>query len=214
MNKKFGKFKLWQLIAAGVALGVIFYIYSKNKGEGTSAEELYGGTGTGAYGPIDPNTGVPYAFEGGAGGATAPGTMSFEQGLAFIEQLKNAGLLPEPGKEAGEHTETVIEKEGPEPKTNAEVKAARMAAKATREQLHKVNKALEKLKAKSKKQEHGHTQKHHKTGDSAHAPGTHHSKEHPGDRTHAAKEGAKNKHYQNRNQKHENNRQKQRNRRH
>lgn len=215
MNKKVGKFKLWQLIAAGVAIGVIFYIYSKGKGEGASPEEMFGGTGTGAFGPIDPETGVPYAFEGGSGGGagSAPGG-GLAETLGIINGLKEAGLWPEQGERepsAPEREEVVVEKEGPEPRTNAEVDKARLATHAARKAEHKAMKEANKAKAKAHRLEHKKTQKHNKTGDSAHTPHNHGAKGHPAGKVNNAKNQNRQRSDANRSTHHTNNQQNRRN---
>jgi hypothetical protein len=103
LQHKLGPLKLWQWIAIGVALGGGILIYRKTHPT-TSEEpsgELFGGTGTGAYGPIDPNTGIPYSFEGaGAAGGGSEGNAAGEI-ASWISTLKELGLWPE-GGEAGE----------------------------------------------------------------------------------------------------------------
>lgn len=215
MNKRIGKFKVWQLIAAGVAFGVILYIYSRGKG-GTNPEELYGGTGTGAYGPIDPETGIPYAFEGGLGGGSgsSPGGGGIGEVAGLIGQLKEAGLWPEPqSAPAPEREEVVVEKEGPEPRSDAEVRAAHLATRAARKTLHKVHKELHKAEHRAKKLEHQHTQKHNSTGGSAHTPHTHHAQKHPAHRIGTAKKANAKRAAANRSAQHTENQQRKRHRR-
>lgn len=104
MNKKIGKFKLWHLILIGSALGLGLYLYNRNKPEGPNPEEVIGGTGTGAFGPIDPNTGIPYAFESGEGTSG---------GLNLGEFLENVGLLREFFEPSPTETITETTSEGP-----------------------------------------------------------------------------------------------------
>lgn len=109
LQHKLGPLKLWQWIAIGAALGVAVLVYKKThpnaEGEEAATGELFGGTGTGAYGAIDPNTGVPYQFEGGAGGAAGEGSAAGEI-ANWIQTLKELGIWPEGGEagtpEAGE----------------------------------------------------------------------------------------------------------------
>lgn len=181
MNKKVGKFKMWQLIAAGVALGVIFYIYSKNKTE-TEAPELGYLTGT--------EGGEP-ALAGGESGASGSGGSGIAETLGVLESLRNAGLIPSgEGSAAPEREVIETETPGPEPKTNAEVAKAQLATRAARKAEHKAEVSLNKAKAATKKLEHSHKQKHNTTGGSAHSPNTHHAKPHPAAKVHAAKKTA------------------------
>lgn len=157
MNKKLGKFKVWQLVAAGVALGLIVYIYNRNKSEsqGPNPEEIVGGTGTGAFGPIDPNSGIPYAFE--SQGASGEGN----EGLNLATFLENVGLLREAfgGEGFGPSgTETVVET------TTEGGNGSEAGNKASRH---------------NKTGQHKHTHKPKSTGDAAHAKHTHHSPKHP-----------------------------------
>lgn len=96
LQKKLGPLKVWQWALVGAALGAAIVIYRKGKGgEGEPSGEVFGGTGTGAFGAIDPETGIPYQFEGGAG---AGGGESLDTFLANIGKLKDAGLLPGGGE--------------------------------------------------------------------------------------------------------------------
>lgn len=107
LSKKLGPLKVWQWALIGAALGAAIVVYRRGKGgegEGEPTGELFGGTGTGAYGALDPETGIPYAFEG-AGGA---GGESLDTFLANIGKLGDAGLLPT-GGEGGEPGEGPIE---------------------------------------------------------------------------------------------------------
>lgn len=111
LQKKLGPLKVWQWAAIGGAIGIFLYIRNRNASEETPATgELFGGTGTGAFGPIDPETGVPYAFEGGgSGGANQGSGESLDQFLQRVGQLQE--LFPHE-REPGTETEVVIEKEG------------------------------------------------------------------------------------------------------
>jgi hypothetical protein len=118
VNKKIGKFKLWQLVALGAAIGIAIYFYNRNKAPAVNPEEVVGGTGTGAFGPIDPNSGIPYAFEGGANSENA--NNGIQEALSLIEQAK--GLASGEGSGGGEtYTETVIQEPG-EPTPLAQTK--------------------------------------------------------------------------------------------
>lgn len=103
MNKlqsKLGPLKVWQWGLIGAALGVAILIYKKGHGEAPAegSGELFGGTGTGAYGAIDPETGVPYQFEGGGGGGVANPTESLDSFLERVGMLKEQGFFPESEK--------------------------------------------------------------------------------------------------------------------
>lgn len=194
---------MWQLIAAGVALGVIFYIYSKNSGGGETEPE---------YGYLSGTEGGEPLLTGGAsgGGETAAPTTGggIAETLGILEALRNAGLIPEAGSAGPEREEIVTEKEGPEPKTNAEVAKAQLATRAARKAEHKLTNELNKAKAAAKKLEHKHTQKHNSTGGSAHTPHTHHAKAHPAAKVGAAKTA--NKHRSDTNRGHATNKKKRR----
>jgi hypothetical protein len=172
VNKKYGKFKLWQLIAIGAAVGLAFYLYKRKEAGGINPEETVGGTGTGAFGPIDPNSGIPYAFEGGLGGGgsgTSTGE-TFQDFLTKLGQIRE--LFPEPETPAPSTvTETVVD----ESRTKGAQKNARTAraeAKKARQAAHRERKA--RLKA-----EHQTTQKPKTTGAAAHVPHAHVSNGHP-----------------------------------
>jgi hypothetical protein len=76
LKRKVGPLKMYQWIGLGVIAGLGLLLYNRNKpGEGPEGE-VFGGTGTGAFGPINPETGVPYAFEGGAAGSAAESGLS------------------------------------------------------------------------------------------------------------------------------------------
>lgn len=129
MNKlqhKLGPLKLWQWIAIGGALGVALLILrGKEGGAAEPTGEVFGGTGTGAFGAIDPETGIPYSFEGGSGAGSAenPSTgegESLDQFLERIGMLKEQGLL---GPEFIENREVVHDAE-----------AAQTSAAATKQQ--------------------------------------------------------------------------------
>jgi hypothetical protein len=107
LQKKLGPLKLWQWIAIGAALGAAILILRKKETPQAEAGEVFGGTGTGAFGPIDPETGIPYAFEGGGAGSAAASGETLDQFLERIGQLKDAGLL---GPEVEPGTETIIER--------------------------------------------------------------------------------------------------------
>jgi hypothetical protein len=106
LEKKLGPLKVWQWALIGAALGAAIVIYRRGKPEGEAAGEVFGGTGTGAFGAIDPETGIPYQFEGGAGGGESLDTF-----LANIGKLSDAGLLPIDGEGRGPgepDSETII----------------------------------------------------------------------------------------------------------
>lgn len=118
LQKKLGPLKVWQWALIGAAVGA-FILWKHSQSEETPAEgsgELFGGTGTGAYGAIDPETGVPYAFEGGGGGGAESGGGA-SSGPNLNEILSDIGQVREmfpTEREPGAETETVIEKEGRE----------------------------------------------------------------------------------------------------
>lgn len=137
LNKRYGKFKLWQLIALGAAIGLAVYLYRRNTTGGEYADGLgasWAGTGTGAFGPINPDTGVPYAFEGGGQGGE--GLDSF---LDKIQQMKDAGLWggeQEPSV-IETNTETIVQEPGeaqplanPKPKSGKPKRTGSAANKA------------------------------------------------------------------------------------
>lgn len=108
LQKKLGPLKVWQWAMIGAALGVAVLLYKRShpgSEETPASGELFGGTGTGAYGPIDPETGIPYAFSGGGGGA-AGGTA--EDLFGTIEKLKELGFLEAPV----ETIETIVREPG------------------------------------------------------------------------------------------------------
>jgi hypothetical protein len=109
LQKKLGPLKVWQWAMIGAALGAaILIMRNREGGEAEPTGEVFGGTGTGAYGPIDPESGIPYAFEGGgssSGTASAAGE-SLDSFLERVGMLREQGLLGE----EGEPTETVIER--------------------------------------------------------------------------------------------------------
>jgi hypothetical protein len=179
VNKKIGKFKLWQLVAIGAAVGLAFYLYKKREG-GVNPEEVVGGTGTGAFGPIDPNTGVPYAFESGLGGkAGSAAGESLDEFLRKVGELREAGFFGTPEKE-------VIETPGApgaEPATNKAVATAQKHARMAKAEAKKARKAQHAAKAAQHKAEHQNTQKPKKTGAAASVPHTHVSQAHPVTRT-------------------------------
>jgi hypothetical protein len=163
LSRKLGPLKLWQWIAIGAALGGAIYLYRKNQQPaGVSNEEIFGGTGTGAYGPINPDTGIPYAFEQGLGGSA--GAEGFGEFLEKVAQIKEL-FVPEtePGESAGETAPAT--KGG---KANAAAKKARAAAKKAKKEQQREHK-------KRVQAEHQHTQKPGTTGGAASAPHTHHS---------------------------------------
>jgi hypothetical protein len=173
MNKKIGKFKLWHLIAIGAAIGLGLYLYNKESEPETQGESLlFGGTGTGAFGPIDPDTGIPYAFQDGFGETGE----TLDMFLARVQQLRDGGLLGGEGSELPPEviTETIEGPglPGPEPASNRAVKAAQKAARKARKNARKERK-------RRREAEHRHTQKPKKTGAAASIPNTHHSPKHP-----------------------------------
>lgn len=182
MNKKVGKFKVWQLVAVGVAIGVIYYIYTKNSGETTEPE----------YGYLSGTEGGEAEPSGTGGASSGSGTGSgIAETLGVLEALRNAGLIPERG-ETGSPEREVIETEtpGPEPKTNQEVKAARLATQAARKTEHKAVVAEQKAKAAAKKLENKTVQKNNSTGGSASVPNTHTTPAHPANKIGNAKKVA------------------------
>lgn len=156
MNKKIGKFKVWQLVALGAAIGLAVYLLKRKESGGINPEEVVGGTGTGAFGPIDPNTGIPYAFESGLGGSGSGGGEGSGAG--------EAGAPGEPGL-IESITETINEAApGGEGAASPTTKAAKKTAK------HKA-----KEQKKHHKAEHKSTHKPKSTGAAAHAPHKHHA---------------------------------------
>jgi hypothetical protein len=90
LSRKLGPLKLWQWIGVGVVTGVVVYVYRQRQAAaGGKPEESFGGTGTGAFGPINPDTGVPYAFESGFGGAAGAGAEGFGEFLEKVGQIKD-----------------------------------------------------------------------------------------------------------------------------
>jgi hypothetical protein len=170
MNKKIGRFKVWHLLVIGAALGAAVYFYKRSHPEPNNLEEYAGGTGTGAYGPIDPNSGIPYAFETGLGGGGGAGE-TLGQFLSKVGELRDAGFFGSPEKE-------VITEERPGP-GEAELEHARTAAQQARKAAREARKAQRKEHKARVKAEHKHKQKHHTTGGTAHTPHTHHSPQHP-----------------------------------
>jgi hypothetical protein len=190
LNRKLGPLKLWHWILIGVVLGVGVY-YFRNKEENAPTEGAYGGTGTGAFGPINPESGIPYAFEGGAGaaGETLP---TF---LEKVKELKDSGLLgPEVVTEPGE----VIELPGPsedllnfllvrDKQQRAALKAARKARQQAKKQRHGKGAGGHKAGAnkqgsKGAKKGKGKGKTPRSTGAAAHAPASHHARPHPASR--------------------------------
>lgn len=210
VNKKIGKFKVWQLVAVGVAIGVIYYFYSKNSGTETTEPEY--GYLTGTEGEETAPTGSGGSESGGSGGGSSTSN-GIAETLGVLEGLRNAGLIPS-GEASGTPEREVLETqtEGPEPRTNAEVQKAQANTRAARKAEHKAEVALNKAKAKSKQHENKHTQKHNTTGGSAHTPHAHHAKQHPAKKAHAAKHTAKQIHHKSRgtNEKNDRNRNKHR----
>lgn len=150
LQKKLGPLKVWQWAMIGAALGVAVLIYKRShpgSEETPPTGELFGGTGTGAYGPLDPETGIPYAFSGGgaaAGGAT-------EDLFSTIEKLKELGFL-EP---AVETIETVVKEPPVEGQTGGEKTGSKTSAekkKAQREKTRAAHKKAQEEKAKEAKE--------------------------------------------------------------
>jgi hypothetical protein len=179
VNRKVGKFKLWQLILVGVAIGGAVYLYRRKTV--ANPEEASGGTGTGAFGPIDPNSGIPYAFESGAG-TVSPGE-TLNSFLEKVAQLRDSGFFGSPEKEPGE----VVEIPGAEPASNQAVTQAQAAARKARKKAKEAHKALVEEKRARHKAEHQHTQKPKKTGAAASVPHTHVGQAHPAQRAGQAK---------------------------
>lgn len=130
LQKKLGPLKVWQWAMIGAALGAAILIMKNRSGggEGEPAGEVFGGTGTGAFGAIDPETGIPYSFEAGgsAGGTAGNEGESLDHFLKQVGQLKDAGLL---GSE-GEPSETIIERITEPSSTVAGTSTKQQAAKS------------------------------------------------------------------------------------
>lgn len=191
MNKKVGKFKLWQLIALGAAIGFAVYVY-KRRGGGVNPEEVVGGTGTGAFGPIDPNTGIPYAFESGAGGGGAGESLS--NFLGKVEELREAGFFGTPEREVlreevPEHIETQGEPQGGKAKGQGKKGKGKAAGKGTSSAKAKAKKAThaarvavgqaQVARGAHRAAHHQVTHKPHSTGAAAHVPANHVAPAHP-----------------------------------
>lgn len=136
LQQKLGPLKLWQWIAIGAALGVGVLVYRQThpSGEGEAGTgELFGGTGTGAFGPIDPNTGVPYSFEGGPAGGLTEGSAAAEIS-GWINTLKELGLWPgsegEGGGDGGSPAEEALGAIIPAAKRQQKAKSKAAANKA------------------------------------------------------------------------------------
>lgn len=99
LQRKVGPLKMYQWVGLGVILGLGVLVWRRTHPSSAGTEgEVFGGTGTGAFGPINPETGVPYAFEGGAAGTgTAAGTISEQLGGLgeLLGTLRELGLWPE-----------------------------------------------------------------------------------------------------------------------
>lgn len=88
LKRKVGPLKMYQWIGLGVIAGLGLLIYNSRKGEAPEGE-VFGGTGTGAFGPINPETGVPYAFEGtAAGGGQESAVQNFGEIVDLFGTLK------------------------------------------------------------------------------------------------------------------------------
>lgn len=136
MNRKIGKFKLWQLLAIGGALGLVIYEYEKSKktheGEtpegfvASNANPLAGGGGGGNEGALNGNQ-SPVAIPGEPGAPGPPGTPGepgpvqatlsegqreeVEAKLAALNQpLAGAALKPAPPNRAFPQTNPVTGK--------------------------------------------------------------------------------------------------------
>jgi hypothetical protein len=100
MKKKVGPLELWQWLAIGAALGVVYYVYKARQNAaantgGTTATPTAGSATD--LGPIDPTTGEPYSLEGGGGGGTSStaaqnsGPTSLAQELSDLQSIQ--GLM-------------------------------------------------------------------------------------------------------------------------
>lgn len=99
MKRKLGPLKLWQWIAIGVALGVGVYLLRGREGTGEVPAESFGSTGTGAFGPIDPETGIPYAFQNAPGNASTTPADPLASFLDTFGALREAGAFETPQPE-------------------------------------------------------------------------------------------------------------------
>lgn len=97
LKKKIGPLPLWMWVAiAGATIGVVI-LYERSRTGATDTGTV--DTGTTDPSLIDPTTGVPYAAEGGGGGATSADTaptlsQEFSDVFGFISQAQGAGLWP------------------------------------------------------------------------------------------------------------------------
>lgn len=99
LKKKIGPLPVWGW-AGAVMLGVvILYMRSRSPAAATTdPNAALGDTGTGAFGPIDPNTGIPYSFEAPQGGGTATAPTAFDEVsdvAGIVGALRDAGLIPD-----------------------------------------------------------------------------------------------------------------------
>lgn len=189
VNRKMGPLKLWQWVLIGVVLGGGVYLYKRSHPSGVSnPEEVVGGTGTGAYGPIDPNTGIPYAFEPGGGGSSGGGTGG---GSAGGGGGSEPGVPGSGGGGSGENKETTTT-ETKEPGPFAEgllaklekiaeerLKTARKNALKARNEAKRARQKAAKEHRARVKAEHQHDKRARSTGGAAHQAQTHHSPPHP-----------------------------------
>lgn len=89
LKRKVGPLKMYQWIGLGVIAGLGLLIYNRRQGAGEPEGEVFGGTGTGAFGAINPETGVPYAFEGGpAGSAAESGLSNFGEFVDLVGTIR------------------------------------------------------------------------------------------------------------------------------
>ena len=176
MKQKFGGIPAWKIVAAGVVLGVVYYLYKKHsEEEPAEAEQLTGTSGA---------VGVPEGTSGSAGSSNGTGST---EGLAGLAQL--LGFLKEnfpPGTEK-------VETPGAEPASTKQLASAqkqkRKAEAATvkaRAAERKAQRAARKAHAHLIKSEHQAKHKPRSTGEAKAPAGTHASSAHPETRKHAA----------------------------
>lgn len=100
IHKKLGPLEMWQWVAIGAALGVMYYIYKlrQNAANQAAAQTPASAAYNASPGPIDPTTGIPYSQEGGGAGGAGTGTApTLAQELADLGQIQGlqAGMTPQ-----------------------------------------------------------------------------------------------------------------------
>jgi hypothetical protein len=93
MKRKIGPLPVWAWLGS-LAVGVAWLLYNRAhpKQAASAGDAVLDPTGTGGYGPIDPQTGIPYQFEVPAGVASggSSGALTAQDQIANVTGLVSA----------------------------------------------------------------------------------------------------------------------------